>query len=142
MTAQEHSKTLGILFLVYLGLQVLGVIIGLIFVVAFSGIILTNVNGNDAVPFAFIGIVFGVAMVISILLLIPIAFAGFKMFKEKSNAKIWGIIASIISLISFPIGTALGVYGLWFLLGEQGRQFYEGGQIASKYPPPPPNSWQ
>ena len=55
------------------------------------------------------------------------------------------IVGSIVSCLSFPIGTAAGVYGLWFLFGDLGKQFYLGSspQYAFQNPPaPPPNSWQ
>ncbi len=142
MTAKEHNKTLGILFLVYLGLQVLGLVVGLVVIIGFSGLFLSEMGTNDAMPLGLMIGMFGVILVVSVILLIPIALAGYKIYKEKPNARIWGIIASIISLLSFPIGTALGVYGLWFLFGEQGKLFYEGGQIGIENPPPPPNSWQ
>jgi len=53
-----------------------------------------------------------------------------------------GIIASIICLPGIPLGTALGVYGLWFFFGEQGKSYYESGGMMASAPPPPPNSWQ
>jgi hypothetical protein len=73
-----------------------------------------------------------------------VLFAGLKMRNEKPDARGWGIAGSIISLLNFPLGTILGIYGLWFLMGDQGRQYYLGGMNSSPnaYPPPPPNSWQ
>lgn len=142
MTAKEHNKTLGILFLVYLTIQILGLIVGVAAMLGMMGIVAFNTNGNGAIP---AGLIFGVAIValaISAVLLIPTFFAGWKMLKEKSNARIWGIIAAIIALINFPLGTASGIYALWFLFGEAGKQFYTGGNSTSGYPPPPPNSWQ
>jgi len=68
--------------------------------------------------------------------------AGWKMLKEKTVGRTWGIAASIISLLSFPLGTALGIYGLWFLFGEGGKNFYRGGNSINNFPPPPPNHWQ
>ncbi len=50
--------------------------------------------------------------------------AGWKMYKEKPGARSWGIIASIICLLDIPLGTALGVYGLWFLYGVEGKEIY------------------
>jgi hypothetical protein len=38
------------------------------------------------------------------------------------------IVISALHLLSFPFGTALGVYGLWVLLNEQSRQLLEGGR--------------
>ena len=48
---------------------------------------------------------------------------GWKIEKEKGDAKIFGIIASILSLGSFPLGTALGIYGLWFFLMRSNEEF-------------------
>lgn len=53
--------------------------------------------------------------------------AGYGMLKHKPwarSAATIAAIAAIISLISFPIGTALGIYTLWFLYSEKGKQFY------------------
>ena len=45
---------------------------------------------------------------------------GWKIHNQRSGAKMFGIIASILCLSSIPFGTALGVYGLWlFLLGSK-----------------------
>jgi hypothetical protein len=83
---------------------------------------------------------------VSLIFLIPQIVGGYKLFRERANARTWGIIGSILSCFSFPLGTAAGVYGLWFLFGDQGKQFYLSGvgQHAFQNPPqpPPPNSWQ
>ena len=39
---------------------------------------------------------------------------GWKLENQKPDARIMGIVASILALFSFPLGTALGIYGLWF----------------------------
>ena len=90
------------------------------------------------------GIFLVLALIIAPIILIiagTVLFAGWKLLKEKTGARTWGIIASCISLLSVPLGTALGIYGLWFLLGDQGKQFYSGGNQMNQYPPPP-NNWQ
>src|SRR5687768_16230104 len=83
---------------------------------------------------------------ISLLFIIPQLVGGWKMIKERPNARGWGIAGSIISCLSFPLGTAAGVFGLVFLFGESGRQFYLGGNSAQDAylppQPPAPNSWQ
>jgi uncharacterized membrane protein (DUF2068 family) len=49
--------------------------------------------------------------------LFPLAslIAGFGLKKFKTWSRIFGIIISVISLIGFPLGTAIGIYGLWVL---------------------------
>lgn len=145
MTAREHNRTVGILLLAYLGLQIVGIVIGVVFGLMFAGIAMVeaNTNGNEAVPLMFFGVFFVVILLFSALLLVPVGLGGWKMFKEKPNAKTWGLVASIIAMLNFPLGMALGIYGLWFLLGDKGKEFYEGGgSLATYNAPPPPNSWQ
>ena len=69
----------------------------------------------------------------------------FKVIKARPIGRTLGIILSILSLFSFPIGTALGIYGLWFFFGEVGKNFYAGLSDSGYTPPPPPpepNRWQ
>jgi hypothetical protein len=90
-------------------------------------------------------------LIVSSIFLLPQIIGGYKLWRERPNARIWGIVGSIVSCMSFPIGTAAGVYGLWFLFGDMGKQMYLGGgqqHMFQQYPPqqypqqPPPNSWQ
>ncbi|NNE98671.1 MAG: hypothetical protein HKN25_06590 [Pyrinomonadaceae bacterium] len=39
---------------------------------------------------------------------------GWKLQNDQSDAKIFGTIASVLCLPNLPLGTALGIYGLWF----------------------------
>lgn len=39
---------------------------------------------------------------------------GWKLQNDKSDAKVFCTIASVSCLLSLPLGTALGIYGLWF----------------------------
>ncbi len=125
MTAKDHNRLLGIFHLIQGGLQAFsGLMIGVIY-----GIIGTIFRANAQRPEEqLMGTIFIVlAFVVAPLIL---AFAGinlnagYKMYKEKEGARKWGIAASILCLPGFPLGTALGVYGLWFLFGEEGKQFH------------------
>lgn len=41
--------------------------------------------------------------------------AGYGLLKRLSWGRIMGIVAGVIGLLNFPIGTAIGVYALWVL---------------------------
>jgi hypothetical protein len=143
MTAKEHSKTIGILFLIYGGLQLFGLVIAAIFFLFAGGVALAGANSREAAPIA---VVFGfliVILLISGLIVIPTLLAGWKLFKQKTTGKIWAIIAAILALFSFPLGTALGIYALWFVFGDEGNRFYnQSGMTGGYNPPPPPNNWR
>jgi hypothetical protein len=141
MTPKEHNRTLGILFLVYLGLQAFGLVIGFFMsIVIFGGMFASE---PDLAPMAgFMTVIMIFAFAIGALLIIPVAVAGFKLIKERPGARTWAIIASVVALLNFPLGTILGIYGLWFLMGDAGKAYFDGVENPSMAPPPPPHSWQ
>lgn len=143
MTAKEHNKLAGIFLMAHGAMQgIVMIILGLVYGVIGSAMLATGKKDEEQIMGAvFIGMVF-LLFFISLLFLLPQVIGGWKMFKERPNARGWGIVGSIISLLSFPLGTAAGVYGLWFLFGEEGKRFYLGGQPQMYQVPPPPNSWQ
>ena len=53
----------------------------------------------------------------------PTALASRKMLKRGRNARTWGIIAAILVVPVMPLGTMLGIYGLWFFFSAEGRKF-------------------
>lgn len=146
MTAKEQNKLAGIFLMAHGAIQCF---VMFILVLVYGGVgAMLSTSGRDDEQFAGIAVL-GFAVVagfVSLLFIIPQLVGGWKMLKERPNARTWGIVGSIISCLSFPLGTAAGVFGLVFLFGESGRQFYLGGNPAQAgyFPPQPPapNSWQ
>ncbi len=145
MAPQEHNKLVGIFLMAHGGLQAVVMLVLCLIYAGFGALILGSARGDEKVV--------GVFMIVAMLFIAIFAalfagsqiLGGYKMFKEKTNARAFGIVGSIISCLSFPLGTAVGVYGLWFLFGEEGKRFYLGGsqpQPMFENTPPPPNSWQ
>jgi hypothetical protein len=147
MTAKEHNRLAGIFLMVHGGFQAAVMIFMCVFyAIVGSAVAFGNSdNGGAIVGLAFIAVV-AVIAVVSVVFILPQLLGGYMLLKEKRNARTWGIIGSILSCLSFPLGTAVGVYGLWFLFGEQGAQFYLGGSSHRSFQTPPeppaPNSWQ
>jgi hypothetical protein len=152
MTAQENARLLGLLLWLLTGFQVFLIFgIGLLYAFIVGIAISTGPQkANDPPPELIVGIIltiFIVIIVFTVLFSIPKIVAGYGLRKRRSWAKVWAIIACIMACMSFPFGTAVGVYGLVFIFGDQGRAYFdylEYGRIpaASNMPPPPPNSWQ
>ena len=144
MTAKEHNKLLGIFLLVHGGIQAfVMLILALVYGVIGIGLTATARRSEDQ----FVGIFFLLAIlfiaIFSLILVVPQLIGGWKVLKEKNNARTWGIVGSIVALLSFPLGTAAGVYGLWFLFGEEGKRFYlGGGNQPQMFNAPPPNNWR
>jgi len=59
------------------------------------------------------------AMIVVLAISAPSLIAGVGLLYFKPWARALTIILSVIHLFSVPIGTALGVYGLWVLLQRE-----------------------
>jgi hypothetical protein len=145
MAARDTNKLVGIFLMVHGGLQALL----MLFLVLIYGVIgvglMTSARKQDEQTAGMIMLIMTLVIGFFFLLtIIPQLLGGWKMIKEKPNARTWGIIGSIIACLSFPLGTAAGVFGLVFLFGEEGKQFYLGGNSHSQnaLQQPPPNNWQ
>ena len=128
MTAKEHNRLVGIFLMAHGGLQAFAmIIICIVYGILGSAMFIGGRQGEEQmVGLVFIAVIVFLA-ILSLVFVLPQLLGGYKLFKEKPNARTWGIVGSIISCLSFPLGTAAGVYGLWFLFGDEGRRFYLGG---------------
>ena len=91
------------------------------------GITIANETGDSKQ--AGIGILGGVFamvfyVVLGLIFVLPPAVASWKLFKRRERARSWGIIAAILAAPILPLGTILGIYGLWFFFSAEGRLFY------------------
>jgi hypothetical protein len=141
MTARDHNNLLGIFFMINGGLALL---VGLVMALAYGGfgVAMLGTARREEEQIAG-GIMFVAGIVISLIVFVVAAFylfTGIKLRKLAPVGRTLGLIASILALFNFPLGTALGVYGLWFLLGDMGKALYSGS--GQSYSAPPPNSWQ
>ena len=130
MTVVEHNKLLALGFAVFAAIFAFTILLLLVVslgVFVALGISFANETGDSQQ--ASIGILGGVVAVIfygllGAIFVVPMALASRKMFKRRRNARIWGIIAAILVATILPLGTMLGVYGLWFFFSAEGRRFY------------------
>jgi hypothetical protein len=112
-------------------------------------------NDNSGAVAAPILAVIGICIAVFVLLLaLPCIIGGWGLLKFKPWSRVLMIVVSVFHLFHIPIGTALGVYGLWVLLNDETRRLLEsGGQPFVRtgayptpttypqppsYPPPPP----
>lgn len=124
MTANDHAKILGVIYLIWGGLIFLGVIGALIFIVGMGGFAAFNAKGSDAVPVFVMFLIFGGFTLLTLVFAIPQLIAGWNLLKGNGRGKIWLIISAIINVLNFPFGTAIGVYAFWFIFGEEGKRYF------------------
>lgn len=84
-------------------------------------------DSNQA-GFGILGAIFTVVFygVLGLIWVLPPSLASWKMLKRRSGARLWGIIAAIVLLPVFPLGTLLGIYGLWFFFSSNAGSFQDG----------------
>lgn len=151
MTGKEHAKLLGLLLWLLTGFHVLIIgFIGIIYFFVFGAILASAPHKpNDPPPELFFGVLVIVMVVLGVmtaLFAIPKIVAGYGLRKGKSWAKTWAIIGCVMACMTGVFGIAVGVYGLVFIFGDNGKAYFNGPEFGGSFPntnvPPPPNSWQ
>jgi hypothetical protein len=128
-----HVKILAVLNIV---LGVLGILIGFFVLLLMGGLgAIAGLAGHShdailALPIlGGIGVfIFGLIAIISI----PGVIAGIGLLKFRPWSRILTIVLSAFHLLNVPFGTAIGIYGLWVLLSDEGQRLFLS-QSPAKY---------
>jgi len=153
MNAHEKSRLLGLFFWIYTAFNVVLVAAIAILYIGIFGFVFSQVpqKAGDPPPeliMTILIVVFTFALVFTVLFSVPKIIAGYGLRNEKPWARTWALVASIMACMSFPFGTAIGVFGLIFLLSDEGKAYFDNpsdrAQLANGQPvsAPQPNSWQ
>lgn len=122
---QQNVKILAILHIVLGGL---GVLAALIVMAVFGGIAglvnFADTSQDGAMGSAVVGLIGAAIMVVVLALSIPGLIAGIGLLNYQPWARILTIVLSALELPGFPIHTALGIYGLWVLLSNEGAALF------------------
>ena len=118
---RDHVRILAILNIVMGGI---GLLIGAGMLLMFGGIGMLAGAANSGDPeailaFPIMGALGGLIFVVLLIFSAPQIIGGIGLLKMQPWARILMIVLSALSLLSIPIGTALGIYGLWVLLNEE-----------------------
>lgn len=121
----QHVKILGILHIVF---GAMGVLAAIIVLMIFGGIsVFLGMSDRAAEGLPAIPILSGIGGFVFVLLLclsLPGLIIGVGLMQFKPWARMAGIILSALDLFSIPLGTALGIYGLWVLLNRETEQMF------------------
>jgi hypothetical protein len=129
---QTHVKVLGILYLVFSGLSLLMALFLLVVMGGTAGIVGAAADPQEAaIAIPVIGIAgTALAMFLGVFAL-PGLLTGYGLLNYKPWARILGIVLSALSLINIPLGTILGVYGLWVLLSNETERLFAAGPVVT-----------
>ena len=107
------EKHINIVAALNIGISIIGILAG----ISVFGILYFVGNiSDDQQAQIILAIISKVLMGFMILLSIPGLIAGIGLLKRKEWARILTLIVSVISLLNFPLGTAIGVYSIWALV--------------------------
>ena len=126
----QHVRTLGILWVCFGVWRVLGGLFGMFFLSALT----THRFARWGFPLPFDGRSFPPAwmgfmvpvIAVSVIVAAALAFGtGYGLLNRTSWGRILAIIAAVLALLKFPLGTALGIYTLWVLAPRESGAEYE-----------------
>lgn len=115
----SHKKILGIIFTI---MSVLSIITALFLNIFFSALwtfVLAKADAEEALPLEFIRLIFEFVPWIIIIFSVPSLIAGIGLLNKSSWAMTLALILGCLKLISFPIGTMIGVYTIWIYFEDQ-----------------------
>jgi len=121
---ETHVKVLGALTIVFGAMGLFSALmLGFIFGGAATAV---GASGDPeaAVALPIIGIT-GVALVAFLVVWsLPGIIIGIGLLSLRPWARIGGIVVSLLCLIAFPLGTILGIYGLWVLFSKDTERLF------------------
>jgi hypothetical protein len=132
-----HIKILGWIHVVF---GALGLMAAFVIFTVFGGIAgMIGIAGDSdsRVAAPILVLIGGIVLMIIAVLSIPGLIGGIGLLNFKPWARILMIVLSALHILNVPIGTLLGVYGLWALLNPEAEAlFANGGMLpAAGYSP-------
>ncbi len=115
---EQHRRILGILFIVSNALGLLGAVVVALFFggvgapLAASG----QDTGEGLALSALIALGLGGCLLVTS---VPGLITGIGLLKRRPWSRVLALVLGILGLPNFPLGTALGIYAIWFY-GQQG----------------------
>ena len=133
-----HIKIMAILHVVMGGL---GVLAGLGILAVFGGVAgivgASDRSGDGLAAIPILGSIGAILFVVMLALSLPSLIVGVGLLQLAPWSRIGGIVLSAMHLFNVPIGTALGIYGLWALLSPEGEALFRSrgmGGVPSRQP--------
>jgi len=128
---QEHVRLLGILWMAYSALHVVG---GAVLIVVANTIFGNAIHIPNGPPPEVTQWLRPLISFIGYLILAKAAagfIAGWGLLQRESWARVVALVVGFVALLNVPLGTALGIYTLWVLLPTQSDEEYKNLAVAA-----------
>ncbi|MFC1607576.1 hypothetical protein ACFL47_06350 [Candidatus Latescibacterota bacterium] len=119
------EKHITLVAALHIGFGILGIMLASVIFIAIVG---AGLISGDEEAIAITSIVSTLIASFILLTSIPGIIGGIGLLKRREWARLLVLILSVLNLIGFPIGTAIGIYSLWALIQDETIQIISGGQ--------------
>lgn len=126
---ETHVKVLGILNIISGAFGLCGALLLIVVFGGTAGLVAMDGDPDAAIALPILGLTGFAVVVFAVLMSLPAVIVGYGLYRLRPWARVAGIVLSIVSLIVFPFGTVLGVYGLWVLFSKEGERLFTGAQV-------------
>jgi hypothetical protein len=128
---REHVKLVGILWMAYSALHVVG---GVIVLLISKLVVVRLGNIPNGPPPEIMAWLPALVTAIGWLILAKAAvgiITGWGLLQREEWARVVALVMGFVALLSVPVGTALGIYTLWVLLPSQSEEEYRALTLAA-----------
>jgi hypothetical protein len=110
------EKHVNVIAALQIGLSIFGIVIGIVILVILStiGVLVDDKDANFILP-----LIGNIVAAFIFIMSVPGIIAGIGLMKHKEWGRILTLILSVINLLNFPLGTALGIYCIWALVQDE-----------------------
>ena len=126
---EKHLKLLSVLYIVYGSLHILGGLAAWMFI-RWSGLFRSFHSGELPGRFLLFSTVAAVLAFFVVLVSIACIVGAIGLTNRRRWARILMLVLSFLLLIHFPLGTALGIYGIWVLMRDETDALFTQGPSA------------
>jgi hypothetical protein len=120
---EKHLRVLSVLFIVYGSLHLLASMAGWVFM-RWSGLAHTFNSGEMYGRYAFLSGIVAILLFFVFLVSIGCIIGGIGLLNRRRWARVLVLVLSFLALIHFPLGTALGIYGIWVLMKDETDAYF------------------
>ncbi len=133
---RDHVTILAVVFIGLSGISLLIAVVGLLFFGGVAGIVgIAAQHEPDArIAVPILGGIGLAIFTIATVLAVPGLVTGIGLLKLRSWARLLGVVLSALNLLNIPLGTLMGVYGLWVLLSPDTEQLFADASRRDRTP--------
>ena len=117
------EKHVNVVAALQIGLSVFGIIIGIVILLILNAV---GTFAEDRDAGFILHLIGSIIAIFFFLMSIPGIIAGIGLLRHHEWARILTLILSVIGILNFPFGTAVGIYTIWALVQDEVISIFRG----------------